>query len=42
MFFRAYLRASTDEQDAGRARAPLEKFASDQEQGHCLRVSGER
>lgn len=26
---RAYLRASTDEQDAGRARASLEKFASD-------------
>lgn len=30
MFIRAYLRASTDEQDAGRARASLEKFASDQ------------
>lgn len=29
MFIRAYLRASTDEQDAGRARASLEKFASD-------------
>ncbi|WP_252090306.1 recombinase family protein [Pseudomonas sp. MWU13-3659] len=29
MFIRAYLRASTDEQDAGRARAHLEKFASD-------------
>ena len=28
-FIRAYLRASTDEQDAGRARASLEKFASD-------------
>lgn len=28
MFIRAYLRASTDEQDAGRARASLEKFAS--------------
>ncbi|WP_060538780.1 recombinase family protein [Pseudomonas sp. NBRC 111125] len=29
MFIRAYLRASTDEQDAGRARASLEKFVSD-------------
>lgn len=29
MFIRAYLRASTDEQEAGRARASLEKFASD-------------
>ncbi|WP_409296150.1 recombinase family protein [Pseudomonas sp. KCJK8670] len=29
MFIRAYLRASTDEQDAGRARTSLEKFASD-------------
>ncbi|NMY87334.1 recombinase family protein [Pseudomonas sp. WS 5411] len=29
MFIRAYLRASTDEQDAGRARASLEQFASD-------------
>ncbi|KPX53315.1 recombinase family protein [Pseudomonas amygdali] len=29
MFIRAYLRASTDEQDAGRARASLERFASD-------------
>ncbi|WP_341783382.1 recombinase family protein [Pseudomonas putida] len=29
MFIRAYLRASTDEQDASRARASLEKFASD-------------
>lgn len=29
MFIRAYLRASTDEQDAGRARAMLEKFAGD-------------
>lgn len=29
MFIRVYLRASTDEQDAGRARASLEKFASD-------------
>ncbi|WP_122668822.1 recombinase family protein [Pseudomonas viridiflava] len=28
MFIRAYLRASTDEQDAGRARASLEQFAS--------------
>ncbi|WP_249671624.1 recombinase family protein [Pseudomonas abieticivorans] len=28
MFIRAYLRASTDEQDAGRARAALEKFVS--------------
>lgn len=30
MFIRAYLRASTDEQDAGRARASLESFASSQ------------
>ena len=29
MFIRAYLRASTEEQDAGRARASLEQFASD-------------
>lgn len=29
MFIRAYLRASTDEQDAGRARASLERFAND-------------
>ncbi len=29
MFIRAYLRASTDEQDAGRARASLEQFAND-------------
>ena len=29
MFIRAYLRASTDEQDASRARASLEQFASD-------------
>lgn len=29
MFVRAYLRASTAEQDAGRARASLEQFASD-------------
>ncbi|WP_236173012.1 recombinase family protein [Pseudomonas pseudonitroreducens] len=28
MFIRAYLRASTDEQDAGRARAALEEFAA--------------
>lgn len=28
MFIRAYLRASTDEQDAGRARATLEQFAT--------------
>lgn len=28
MFIRAYLRASTDEQDAGRARATLEQFAA--------------
>lgn len=28
MFIRAYLRASTDEQDAGRARATLEQFTS--------------
>lgn len=28
MFIRAYLRASTDEQDASRARASLEQFAS--------------
>ncbi len=30
MFIRAHLRASTDEQDAGRARASLEQFSSDQ------------
>lgn len=30
MFIRAYLRASTDEQDAGRTRASLEQFSSDQ------------
>lgn len=30
MFIRAYLRASTDEQDAGRARTSLEKFAGEQ------------
>ncbi|AHW72824.1 recombinase family protein [Pseudomonas aeruginosa] len=29
MFIRAYLRASTDKQDAGRARVSLEKFGSD-------------
>jgi DNA invertase Pin-like site-specific DNA recombinase len=29
MFVRAYLRASTNEQDAGRARADLETFAAD-------------
>jgi len=29
MLISAYLRISTDEQDAGRARAPVEKFASD-------------
>lgn len=29
MFVRAYLRASTDEQDAGRARAQLETFVAD-------------
>ena len=29
MFIRAYLRASTEEQDAGRARGSLEQFASD-------------
>jgi DNA invertase Pin-like site-specific DNA recombinase len=28
MFIRAYLRASTDEQDAGRARATLERFTT--------------
>lgn len=28
MFIRAYLRASTDEQDAGRARATIEQFTS--------------
>lgn len=30
MFIRAYLRASTDEQDAGRARHSLERFVQDQ------------
>lgn len=30
MFIRAYLRASTDEQDAGRARDSLERFVLDQ------------
>lgn len=34
MFVRAYLRASTDEQDAERARAQLENFAS--ERGHSI------
>ncbi|MGY3257769.1 DNA invertase Pin-like site-specific DNA recombinase [Pseudomonas chlororaphis] len=29
MFIRAYLRASTEEQDAGRARESLEQFATD-------------
>ena len=29
MFIRAYLRASTEEQDAGRARESLEQFTSD-------------
>jgi DNA invertase Pin-like site-specific DNA recombinase len=29
MFIRAYLRASTEEQDAGRARTSLEQFATD-------------
>lgn len=32
MFIRAYLRASTDEQDAGRARASLAQFAADHDQ----------
>ena len=35
MFVRAYLRASTSEQDAQRARAPLEAFASE----HGLRIA---
>lgn len=30
MFIRAYLRASTKDQDAGRAREDLERFAADQ------------
>jgi len=30
MFVRAYLRASTEEQDAGRDRASLKQFATDQ------------
>ena len=30
MFIRAYLRVSTDEQDAGRARDSLERFVLDQ------------
>ena len=29
MFIRAYLRASTEEQDASRAQASLDKFASE-------------
>ncbi|MBF7144137.1 MULTISPECIES: recombinase family protein [Pseudomonas] len=33
MFIRAYLRASTDEQDAGRARDSLEQFAGEHRQG---------
>lgn len=32
MFIRAYLRASTEEQDAGRARESLEQFAGDHDQ----------
>lgn len=32
MFIRAYLRASTEEQDAGRARESLEQFAADHDQ----------
>lgn len=36
MFIRAYLRASTDDQDASRARADLEHFAADQ----GLRIAG--
>src|SRR5215204_709395 len=35
MFVRAYLRASTDEQDATRARQQLDAFASD----HALRIA---
>lgn len=35
MFVRAYLRASTDEQDANRARGQLEAFAAD----HGLRIA---
>lgn len=34
MFIRAYLRASTDEQDAGRARAALEEFSA--AHGHAI------
>jgi len=30
MFIRAYLRASTDDQDANRARKTLQSFATDQ------------
>lgn len=36
MLLRAYLRASTEEQDAGRARAQLEAFADDRQ----LRIAG--
>lgn len=36
MFIRAYLRASTDDQDASRARADLERFAADR----GLRIAG--
>jgi DNA invertase Pin-like site-specific DNA recombinase len=32
MFIRAYLRASTEQRNAGRARADLDKFAADQGQ----------
>lgn len=32
MFIRAYLRASTEEQDAGRAKEALQKFANDHDQ----------
>ncbi|MGJ7459444.1 recombinase family protein [Halomonas sp. RA08-2] len=37
MFVRAYLRASTDGQDASRARGPLEAFAQDH--GHAIAAS---
>lgn len=37
MFIRAYLRASTDEQDAGRARATLEQFTT----GHNKVIASE-
>ncbi|WP_420342171.1 recombinase family protein [Paenirhodobacter sp.] len=36
MFIRAYLRASTTDQDADRARADLERFAADR----GLRIAG--